>query len=40
VPGLDHGQFVQAAQEAEQACPVSNALRGNVEINLDVSLTS
>lgn len=38
VPGLDAGAFEQAAKEAEQACPVSNALRGNVEITVDAEL--
>jgi osmotically inducible protein OsmC len=36
VDGLDSGQFEEIARQAEQACPVSNALRGNVEINLRV----
>ncbi|MGF1473474.1 MAG: OsmC family peroxiredoxin [Rubrobacteraceae bacterium] len=40
VPGMDQGQFEEAAQEAEQLCPVSNALRGNVEIELNASLES
>jgi lipoyl-dependent peroxiredoxin len=38
VPGLDADGFEQAAREAEQACPVSNALRGNVQINLNAEL--
>ena len=38
VPGLDEDGFRSAAEEAEQACPVSNALRGNVDIQLNVSL--
>lgn len=40
VPGMDEDQFEEAVQEAEQACPVSNALRGNVEIQLNTSLES
>lgn len=40
VPGLDEEGFRSAAEQAEQACPVSNALRGNVDIKLDVSLKS
>lgn len=35
VPGLDADGFEQAAREAEQVCTVSNALRGNVQINLN-----
>jgi osmotically inducible protein OsmC len=38
VSGLDADAFEQAAKDAEQACPVSNALRGNVEITVDASL--
>jgi osmotically inducible protein OsmC len=34
VPGLDPAEFERLAKEAEQKCPVSNALRGNVEIRL------
>lgn len=38
VPGLDAGGFEQAAQKAEQACPVSNAVRNNVQIRLNARL--
>jgi osmotically inducible protein OsmC len=38
VPGLDQAGFEEAAQRAEQSCPISNALRGNVEISLDAQL--
>jgi osmotically inducible protein OsmC len=38
VPGLDAAGFEDAAREGEQNCPVSNALRGNVEIGLEASL--
>lgn len=34
VAGLDAAGFAQAAQQAEQLCPISGALRGNVEIRL------
>jgi osmotically inducible protein OsmC len=34
VAGLDAAGFAQAVQQAEQLCPVSGALRGNVEIRL------
>ncbi|CAA9439591.1 MAG: Organic hydroperoxide resistance protein [uncultured Rubrobacteraceae bacterium] len=40
VPGLDEQSFEDAAHEAEQLCPVSNALRGNVDIQLQTSLAS
>ena len=38
VAGLDADAFENAAREAEQLCPVSNALRGNVEIQLQTRL--
>ena len=38
VPGVDEQGFEDAAREAEQLCPVSNALRGNVEIRLQTRL--
>jgi lipoyl-dependent peroxiredoxin len=38
VPGLDASGFQQLAEQGEAACPVSNALRGNVEIRLAATL--
>lgn len=38
VPGLSADEFQNATREAEQLCPVSNALRGNVDIQLNASL--
>ena len=38
VPGLDTEGFQKAAEQAEQVCPVSNALRGNVDIRVNASL--
>ena len=40
VSSLDQQGFEEAARNAEQVCPVSNALRNNVEINLNASLES
>ena len=40
VPGIDESGFQDAVGEAEQGCPVSNALRGNVEIRVNASLES
>jgi osmotically inducible protein OsmC len=34
VPGMERPAFAEAAAKAEQACPVSNALRSNVQIRL------
>lgn len=36
VPGLDAAGFEDAAKRAEDLCPISNALRNNVEIRLHV----
>lgn len=38
VPGVDQATFEQIAQDGEKACPVSNALRGNVEIRVTAQL--
>ena len=38
VPGVNEEAFRSAAEQAEQVCPVSNALRGNVNIQLNTSL--
>jgi osmotically inducible protein OsmC len=38
VPGLTQEQFQQAATEAEKGCPVSNALRNNLEITVQATL--
>jgi osmotically inducible protein OsmC len=38
VPGLDAEGFQSAAEQGEQGCPISNALRGNVDIQLNASL--
>lgn len=38
VPGMDESDFQSAAEQAEQMCPVSNALCGNVDIQLNASL--
>src|SRR5690349_4451158 len=38
VDGIDQQQFEETARKAEQGCPVSNALRNNVEIRLHAEL--
>ncbi|MFH7024688.1 MAG: OsmC family protein [Heteroscytonema crispum UTEX LB 1556] len=38
IPDIHAETFQQIAQEAEKGCPVSNALRGGVEIELNASL--
>jgi osmotically inducible protein OsmC len=39
VPGVDQAGFKEGLDAAEGSCPVSNALRGNVEISVGGSLT-
>ena len=38
VPGMSDADFQKFAKIAEQTCPISNALRGNVKITLDATL--
>jgi osmotically inducible protein OsmC len=38
VPGIDQTRFEEIARQAEQACPISNAIRGNVEIVVEATL--
>lgn len=36
--GMDAAAFQQTAQEAESKCPISNALRGNLAIEVDTEV--
>jgi osmotically inducible protein OsmC len=38
VPGIDQAKFAQAAEAAKKGCPVSTALQGNVQLELDARL--
>ncbi|MDP9479886.1 MAG: OsmC family peroxiredoxin [Actinomycetota bacterium] len=38
VPGIDADDFRSAVEQADQGCPVSNALRGNIEIRVNPTL--
>ncbi|HYI25728.1 MAG TPA: OsmC family peroxiredoxin [Thermomicrobiales bacterium] len=40
VPSLDQAGFQEWAEKGEQGCPVSNALRGNIEITVEATLES
>jgi osmotically inducible protein OsmC len=40
VPGLDADAFRQAAEDAKEGCPVSQALKGNVELEVTARLAS
>ena len=36
--GIEPGQFAEVAKEAESKCPVSNALRGSLKIELETDV--
>jgi lipoyl-dependent peroxiredoxin len=38
VPGIDEAAFAEIAEQAKDGCPVSGALKGNVELTLDARL--
>lgn len=38
VPGIDDAKFVELANVAKDGCPVSQALKGNVELAVDAAL--
>ena len=38
VPGIDEAAFAEIAEQAKEGCPVSGALKGNVELTLDARL--
>ncbi len=38
VPGIDEAAFREAAEQAKENCPVSKALRGNVELTVTSGL--
>jgi osmotically inducible protein OsmC len=38
VPGIDADAFAQAADDAKENCPISGALKGNLELTVDAQL--
>jgi len=40
VPGLDQAGFQDAADQAELGCPISNAIRNNVQVTVQATLES
>ena len=40
VPGMDAAKFKEAAEDAKENCPVSQALKGNVQLSVDAALES
>jgi osmotically inducible protein OsmC len=40
VPNVDDATFQQAAQKAKDGCPISRALKGNLELEVEATLES
>jgi len=40
VDGIDQQRFAEAAQAAGEGCPISGALKGNIDIRVDATLES
>jgi osmotically inducible protein OsmC len=40
VPGLDQAGFEVAARGASENCPISQALKGNIDITVEATLES
>jgi lipoyl-dependent peroxiredoxin len=40
VPGIDENAFREAAEQAKEGCPVSQALKGNVELEVTARLAT
>jgi osmotically inducible protein OsmC len=38
VPNIDEAEFVKAAESAKDGCPISQALKGNVELSVKATL--
>ena len=38
VPGIDEATFKKAAEDAKNGCPISGALKGNVELSVEATL--
>ncbi len=38
VPGMDQAAFEEATRQADEGCPVSNAIRGGVDVEIDATL--
>jgi lipoyl-dependent peroxiredoxin len=40
VPDIDDATFQRLAEDAKENCPISQAIKGNVEVSVDASLRS
>jgi osmotically inducible protein OsmC len=38
VPGIDQSTFAEAAEGAKDGCPISGAMKGNVDLSVEASL--
>lgn len=38
VPGIDQSAFVEAAEGAKDGCPISGAMKGNVDLSVEATL--
>jgi osmotically inducible protein OsmC len=38
VPGIDAATFTRLAEAAKDGCPISGALKGNVELSVEATL--
>ena len=38
IPGIDEAAFKKAAEDAKDGCPISGALKGNVELSVEATL--
>ena len=38
MPGIDEAGFKKAAEDAKDGCPISGALKGNVELSVEATL--
>ena len=38
VPGVDQAAFAEAAEAAKDGCPISGAMKGNVELSVEAAL--
>jgi osmotically inducible protein OsmC len=40
VPGIEAAEFGRLAEDAKENCPISRAIKGNVELSVEATLES
>ncbi len=40
MPGISEADFIAAAEAAKDGCPISQALKGNVALSVDATLSA